>query len=330
MGKQRLRSHELIEIVFQLFWETAHQRDRTALSEVELSLERIREELSNRTGIERQNARWIYTQIRKYEEREGVTLFERRRSDGEERLSITSHLLTFDQKRHLHRAEKIRIANGVLEYIKNGYDPHPHAVTLYLGAGTTTAHIAELIATDKEMSYYITTHNVGVIELLSRATPFIRGGNLTVGGGTFDPVTHAILPSDKDLSFGRSFDLIVQGTSAVYETVLYVESEREAPIKRSLLQNLHGRKLLVLTLHEFTLREPIRMHPFGTLADFDLIVVPKVKSPLETQARGMEVLGNERSIFARSISGWHYEIFTKRAFPPTNSREVFSSHTSIV
>ncbi len=323
MTKQRLRKQELVTLVFQLFWEEAHRLGRSSIQSLVIPLDRVRRELADRTGAPRQNSKWIYTQIRKYEEREGVVLFGKTRDDdGDEALKVTEDLLTFVQKRHLHRAEKIRLANGVADFIESEIAVDGRIATLFLGAGTTVAHIAEVLqgrAADSTLRLDVTTHNMGVIEVLARPNRAGESIRLSIAPGRFDPITYTILPDEPEPMLEWEFDLVVQGASAVYDGRVYIESDEELARKRTVLHECNGLKLLVLTLHEFYTDLPQEMRDFGALDDFDVIVVPKVKRPLENQERGLSYLHSVDSTFRAAVTGWHYEIFTRTAAPVAHS-----------
>lgn len=319
MAKQRLRKDELITLTFQLFWEEAHRLGRSSIQGISIPLDRVRRELAERTGTPRQNSKWIHTQIRKYEEREGVVLFQKTRDAGQnEALAITEELLTFVQKRHLYRSEKIRLANGAADLIEGEIAIPGERTGLFLGAGTTMAILAEVLLSRVETSARqldITTHNMGVIETLTHPNRCGERIRLFVAPGQFDPVTYALLSDAYDVPEEREFDLIIQGASAVHSGGVYIESAEELPRKRAVIERLHGPKLLVLTLHEFFPDLPDGMRRFGDLAAFDFLVVPRVKRPLENQARGIRMLDSSDSGFRATITGWHYRILTRDGAP---------------
>ena len=315
MTKQRLTKDELVELVFQLFWAQAHASGKSSIQSIVIPLDKMREELASRSGTPRQNSKWISTQVRKYEEREGVRLFDRTKdAHGNDALRVTEELLTFVQKRHLYRPEKIRLANGVADFLQSEIASAGDRTAVFLGAGTTVAHLAEILqrrAAESDLLLDVTTHNMGVIEVLTHPNHPDERIRLTVEPGWFDPITYSILPS-APLCAENEFDLVVQGASAVYDGQVYIESERELAYKREVLAGYSGTKLLVLTLHEFFADPPARMHSFGNLHEFDVIVVPRVKRPLENQARGIACLQSSTCGFLPTITGWHYQILIKQ------------------
>ena len=315
MTKQRITKDELVELVFQLFWEQMHALGEPCIQSFVIPLDTIREALASRSGTPRQNSRWIFTQIRKYEAREGVRLFDRTKDrSGNDALRVTENLLTFVQKCHLYRSEKIRLANGVADFVQNEIAAAGQRTELFLGAGTTVAYLAEVLrgrAAGSDLRLDVTTHNMGVIKALT--DPNLNGERvrLTVRPGRFDPTTYTLLPTEP-YAPEREFDLVVQGASAVSDGVVYIESERELAYKRAILAEYGGSKLLVLTLHEFCTAPPPEMHAFGGLREFDVIVIPKVKRPLENQVRGVEYLRSSACGFAPAITSWHYQILVRQ------------------
>ncbi len=316
MPKQRLSKDELVELIFSLFWEEAYDRGISSIHGIAIPLDRLREELARRSGAPRQNSKWIYTQVRKYEERIGVRLFEKTRDgNDDESLSVTPRLLGFVQKRHLHQAEKIRVANGVADLIERQLSTPQERTRLFLGAGTTIAHLAEVLrdrVAESHQPLEIHTHNLGVVEALSHPN---KAGNLIelhVAEGRFDPVTYTLLGPDSPGLLDTDFDLVVQGTSAVHQSILYIESEEELPRKTAVLKYTRGPKLLALTLHEFFPEVPGGMRSYGHLEDYDFVVFPQVKRPVLDQQLGLDYLSSEVSPFEAGISAWHYQILTKR------------------
>lgn len=316
MSKQRLSKDELVELIFSLFWQEAYERGSSSIHGIAIPLDRLREELARRSGAPRQNSKWIYTQVRKYEERIGVRLFEKTRDGSQnESLCVTPQLLGFVQKRHLHMAEKIRVANGVADLIERELSFPQERTRIFLGAGTTIAHLAEVLRDRVALSRQpleIYTHSLGVVEALSH--PNKAGGliDLYVADGRFDSVTYTFVGPDPPCVLDIGFDLIVQGTSAVYGDSLYIESEYELTRKTALLKCMHGPKLLALTLHEFFPETPEGMQPYGKLQDYDFVVFPQVKRPVTNQQLGFEYLSSDDSPFELGISAWQYQILRKR------------------
>lgn len=318
MAGQRLTLEELVETVFSCFWRDARRHGLASIEGITIPIDQIREEVSLRTGSPRQNNKWIHTQLRRYERNEGVSLFEKtRRSDGTEALRIHDTLKAFVQKKHLHRPEKLRLANAIADLLDDSYADANRPVRIALGAGTTIALLAEVInrrvgAGERRVDVY--THNMGVIEVLSRPD-VAQGVTLHVTEGRFDPVTYAILSDGGHYGGDDEFDLVVQGASMLHDGSLYVESERECSMKRSLLYDTDGLKLLVLTLHEFTESPPSQMHRFGTIDAYDLIIVPRMKHPTTDQERAITWIRALPPAFEPQIRQWHYEIFARHRVP---------------
>ena len=238
-------------------------------------------------------------------------------------LKVTPRLLTFVQKRHLHQAEKIRVANGVADLIERQLSRPGERTRLFLGAGTTIAHLAEVLrdrAAESGQAFEVHTHNLGVIDALSHPNSTGEPIDLHVAPGRFDPVTYTILGARPGPIPEIDFDLVVQGTSAVFAESVYIESQEELPRKAAILRELPGPKLLALTLHEFTPQEPRGMEGYGRLEDYDFVVIPQVKRPVTNQQLGMNYLLSGSSPVEAGISGWHYQILTRRRVAAATSR----------
>ena len=156
----------------------------------------------------------------------------------------------------------------------------------------------------------ITTNNMGVIEILTKArTP--ANLSLEVCGGTYAPSRHRLIPALPVFGDGRDIDLLVQGTSVLHEGVLYVETAREAAVKETFREETDAAKALLPTLHEYSREAPPDCHPFGTVDSYDFIFVPLMKNPTENRQRALEWLGNGSTTFTACIRQWHYAVYRR-------------------
>jgi hypothetical protein len=124
-------------------------------------------------GISYTSDAWIITQVRKYEEEIGTTLFRKAVSQEGAALGLCQNITTYEQKRHLYISQKIRTANGVFDLIRNSAEklPSGDTVSLLLEAGSTVTRVAEIIAQNLHLlplKWDICTHNLGVIECLGK------------------------------------------------------------------------------------------------------------------------------------------------------------------
>lgn len=313
-GRKRLKKHELVGFVFNMLQDEYEQSDAPALEHVAVPVERILRQLASVSEQPRQSSRWVFTQLRRYEEEHGTRLFRKFRSrHGEEMLQLTSALVSFLQKKHLHVAEKIRVANGVLDKLHSVAEEHPAGTTLRLalGAGTTVHHLAEAMVRRPGLRCHVVTHNLGVLEVLSRA--HLPGVTVEAPAGRVDPVTYALVGGENGPYSAGPFDMIVQGTTAVYEGELFIESEVELERKRTLLHGTSGTRALVLTLNEFAAERPSTMHRFGSLADYDYLVLPSSRDATRAKRRAEAALASCEGDFEPEIIGWHYRILRRRS-----------------
>jgi len=308
---QRLKKHELVEFVFARLWEEARRKKLPSIQSVTLSLDALREEIAKASGTPRHNNKWIYTQLKKYEQEHGVSLFVHQRdAEGAETLRIADTLLSFQQKKHLYRPEKIRLANALADYIAAEYAPQAGPVQIWMGAGTTLALAAEVLADRVDgaiPAIHVYTHNIEVLTTLLRPEP-PKKITVSVSRGTIDPVTYTIIPPEDDLVWPEHTDIVVQGTSVLFNGGLYIESATEAVIKRLVLTEMTGSKVLLLTGHEFRTEEPLGMHRYGEIDDCDLIILPEMKNPSEDQQRAHTWFERSQDRFRVLIKQWHYRI----------------------
>lgn len=318
MKGQRLKKHELVEVVFARFWAEARRTGYPSIQGITLPVDAIREEISRESGTPRQNNKWIHTQLKKYQQEHGVTLFVHERdAAGEEVLRIADTLVSFQQKKHLYRAEKLRLANALVDYIFAEFSGPAERLNVWMGAGTTIALAAEVLRAriaDAPRTLHVCTHNVEVITTLLHPDA-AREVELSVARGKIDPVTYTIVPPEDAPLWPEDADLIVQGTSALYDGDLFVESEREVAVKRAILADTTGIKVLLLTLHEMHAAPPTEMYRYGAVDDYDLIIIPRMKNPALDQEETLAWLDARRGDYDTRIKQWHYEILG-RATPP--------------
>ncbi|MFW5643599.1 MAG: hypothetical protein ACOCYQ_06180 [Alkalispirochaeta sp.] len=315
MNGQRLKKHELVEFVFTRMWETARRENLPSIQSVTLSLDALREEIAKASGTPRHNNKWICSQLKKYEQEQGVTLFvHERNKSGAETIRVADTLVSFQQKRHLYRPEKLRLANALADYIAAEYPSQSDPVAIWMGAGTTMALAAEVLAervVDTAPPIHVFTHNVGVLTTFLRpeTPPSIT---VSVSRGTIDPITYTIIPPPEDPVWPDHTDVVVQGTSVLYDGDLYIESETEAAIKRLLLTEGAGTKILLLTMHEYRTEQPHGMYRYGSIDDYDLVITPTMKNPSADQRRAQGWLDASIERFEVHIKQWHYQILRSR------------------
>jgi hypothetical protein len=315
--KHRLKRKDLATKIFYLFSEVYEQSDSESIWEIELPIEQIREHLKTRYDVDYKSGQWIYTQLRRYEEEIGVRLFRKLGGLGSrQHFSVAVHdqMTQFHQKQHLYVSDKIKVANGVYDKIRNTTAEwnNRRPVRLLLGAGSTVYHLAHIIANkswEDEIRFAVYTHNLGSLEtLLGHNVNFDRI-TISIMSGTVDPVTFTIVGADTSQITDTAFDFIVQGTSCVYDGLLFIESHAERGVKQMILQKCRGTKILVLTKHEFLDRPIPDTEPYGSIRDYDYVVVPRsasegvVKKQCECRFELYEPL------LIAEILSWNYSIY---------------------
>jgi DeoR/GlpR family transcriptional regulator of sugar metabolism len=273
--------------------------------------------LQTRYGVFYKRGQWIYTQLRRYEEEIGVRLFRKIGRPGSRQhfsLAVHDQMTQFHQKQHLYVSDKIKVANGVYDQIRNAAaDRHSgRAVRLMLGAGSTVYHLAQIIADkswEDETRFEICTHNLGSLQtLLGHNVNFDRI-TVSILSGTVDPVTYTIVGSDTSLVTDAAFDFIVQGTSCVYDGLLFIESHTERGVKQTILQKCRGTKILVLTKHEFLDQPFPGIDPYGSIRDYDYVVVPRSASEGVVKKQYERRFELYEPMLYAEILNWNYSIY---------------------
>lgn len=322
MEKQRrLKQKDLVARLFTLFSEEADRIGAASLFDVELPMGTIREYLKDRIGVEYTSDAWIATQIRKYEDEIGVSLF-RRTGDAPNgtSLSVRRDLRTYFQKRHLYTSQKIMTANGVLDLIRHGRESGPGGglssapVTVLLGAGSTATKVAEFIAeavASDGLRWKVATHNLGAIQILGSLPAGDASVEVLVPQGRVDSATYVILGRNADLYRNIDFEWIVQGTSFIRGGELYVENPEETEVNRAILRECSGSRALILTGHEAECPVPEGLVPFGSVSDYDYVVFPSASRPGPARERLIAELTGSGDRLVSWIKNWSYEILKR-------------------
>ena len=302
---------------FFFFLSEEFERSSTeSMWDITISIDLFKDYLQEQFHAEYKSSKWVYTQLKRYEDEVGVKLFRKEPlgTDGRSfALGLHYPFVHFSQKQHLYVNQKIRVANGVYEMIRHSAinRKRDDLMRLLLGAGSTIYHLAAIIAEKSwadQGRYAIYTHNLGALQQLLSPRVNFRNIEVFTPQGHVDPSTYAIVGPSTPLFEEVSFDFVVQGTSCVHKTDLYIESQEEWPRKRTILKDCTGEKILVLTKHEFA-DEPIpSIESYGSIADYDWVVVPKRKA-LDLPKKRYDILFDEcASLFTPEILSWNYEI----------------------
>jgi DeoR/GlpR family transcriptional regulator of sugar metabolism len=225
-------------------------------------------------------------------------------------------MLTFSQKQHLYVSDKIKVANGAFDKITNEAAGGQGPVRVYLGAGSTIYHLANILAErsgpEGGLRYSICTHNLGALRRLLE--PGVNYGRLEIAvpRGRVDPVTYAVLGEPAEYARCGEFDYVIMGTSYVLDGRLYVESALEAEVKGTLLRQLPGAKILLLTKHEFTDQPLPGLRPYGALSDYDFVIVPRHAAGLGVSKKHEAIYERHESLFSPEIIHWNYTILKVR------------------
>jgi DeoR/GlpR family transcriptional regulator of sugar metabolism len=309
--RHRLKQKDLVAAIFVFFSEEYDRRGVDSILELEIPLREIRSHLLSRFGIDYTSDAWICVQLGKYEEEMGASLFRRRETGEGLLLGIALDMRTYFQKQHLYVTQKIKVANGVLDLVRNEPEGRKGPVDILLGAGSTVTRIAEALGEGLATAPYpwrVATHNLAVIQTLGKAGPLSKRVELTVPEGRVDPVTNLILGKNEELYARLALDWAVEGTSFIKEGELFVESAEEARVKTAILRRCSGRKVLVLTGHEIVTELPPGLDPFGRIEEYDYVVLPRVSPASAVQSRFFQGFAGLRALFEPLVLTWNYEI----------------------
>lgn len=327
--RHRLKQKDLVAAIFVHFSEEYERRGADSILELEIPMPEIRHYLLARFGIDYTSDSWICTQLGKYEEENGVPLFRRRDSGGTTLLGVALDMRTYFQKQHLYVTQKIKVANGVLELVRHETPPGKNGIDILLGAGSTVSRIAEAVAagacegrdagqTGLCKAWQVVSHNLGVIHTLSRAAQLSGQVELYVPGGRVDPTTNIILAESPDFWAGHPLDWVVEGTSFLKDGSLFVESAAETSLKAAILARAPGRKILIFTGHEAVATLPPGLEPFGQVADYDFVVLPRASIGSAKPSRFDRSFGELRGLFEPLALTWNFEVLKAKA--PKTSR----------
>ncbi len=318
-SRRRLRQKDLVMNIFFLFEREYERSQVESIWEIRLPIERVKQELEAATSVHYRSNLWIYTQLRRYEEDLGVQLFRKDSAGckaGSFHLSVHDRMLKFHQKQHLYVSDKIKVANGVYDKITNEATAKGlSTVRLYLGAGSTIFHLADLFAESScrdPLRYCIHTHNVGVLKRLLESPVDYRNIDLFTPRGQVDPDTYAILGDGADLDRLDPFDYVVMGTSYVLNGELYVESAKETEFKGEILRRTRGEKILILTMREFCDKPLPGLRPYGAIRDYDTVIIPRHGGDHHVRKSGDRLFERYQDLFVPQIVNWNYVILKVR------------------
>lgn len=314
--KHRLKQDELVRNVMYILSEELDRIDGRDISQPAISFSSLRCRLAERYGINYNSDRWLFTQLRRYEHEIGSRLFDKYQNveTGESELTLYEKMESFVQKQHLYVAQKIKVANGVFDHIcmNTAHKARGRPLRIYLGAGTTVYHLSLLFSQKLQASMLpleIHTHNAGCVDLLANVSSADNEVSVNVLGGRLDSHTMTLLGFDPELLPTVAFDYVVQGTTRVCDGKLYIESEAERVTKQYILRTVDGTRILVLTKYEFSETPLQGTEPYGSLSDYDLLVIPRsFPKSLEKEHDLAFVQYSEQ--LKLEIRNWNYEIFT--------------------
>lgn len=311
-GKHRIKRHDLVNSLFFLFSQEYDSRKDESILDIRISVEQVLEYLQERFSVSYTGNQWIFTQIRNYEEEIGYRLFEKSKDDDNSySLMLYSKMEAFEQKRHLYVSQKIKVSNGLFDMISNAGAGMPgQRANILLGAGSTVYHFARiLVEKEAEVPFPldIYSHNMSVINCFLAAHVNHDHLKVHLPGGDLNAVTNSIISTEATDYLGINFDYIVQGASYIVNGAAYVEIPSESVMKKKIMSECRGEKILILTGHEVRPTLPVETEPFAQLSDFNTLIIPhnnnKVLKNLD------QMLVDYKEILTPEILNWNYRIY---------------------
>ncbi len=321
MSNHRVKRKDLITALFVLFSSEYDRQMHESILEIAIPVSSIKQYIEERFDVSYSGFKWIYTQIKNYEEDIGYVLFDRiLKDDREYYLRIHHTIEAFTQKRHMYITQKIKVSNALYDMISHQCEAKKEApsvvpcTTLLIDAGSSVLHLADIIAkqsAEHTIRYTIHTHNISVIKRMLEPHVDHDYISLECPRGIIDPITNSILGENMALYRNTTYDMVIQGTSILYNGRVAVEQESESTIKHELLHEVAGSKILILTGHEVRTEQPSKTYwYFGDLKDFDYLIVPYNS---EGRSKNLNTMLLEMGqILEPHILNWNYRIYRIR------------------
>ena len=281
--KQRLRKRDLVENIFLLLSREFDLQDKVDdIRNIRIPVEQVSRFLNENFNLKYSSNNYIFSQIRSFEEESSLRLFEKIPDDSGETefyIAVYSGINSFNQKKYLYTASKLKITNGLYErieyYIK---EKRKKSLNILLGAGVVIHHLASLIVEKGRMldiEFNLYTHSTAVIDLFMQPEAEFDNFNIYTRTGKIDIRNFTINDKFTDFYSEVEFDFIFQGTSCIYNNFLYVSSSEESAVNRDILEKARGEKILVLLKKEFRDSKPEEMFSYGYITDYNYIIVPE-------------------------------------------------------
>lgn len=306
-----MKRKDLVMGILYKFSELYESSEAESINDITIPIDAVRIHLKERFGVDYTSNQWVFTQLKRYEDEIGSRLFRKTatKSPNEFNLGLCSDMIEFTQKLHLHVPQKIKTANGVFDKIHIS-SAGQKSTSICLGAGSTIYYLAQIFMDHVEelhTTYQLYSHNAGILSQFYSHPITPDRIQIISAGGALDPITKTLVGDPHHIFPTKTFDFIVQGTSMIHEGKLYIESTKEREIKSALLHDHHGCKILVLTKHEFQDEPPKTIEAYGTITDYDYVVVPRRigNNKKQYDLRWEQCL----DLLEPEIMNWNYSIY---------------------
>ncbi|MHA7293186.1 DeoR/GlpR family DNA-binding transcription regulator [Arthrobacter sp. HLT1-21] len=178
--------------------------------------------------------------------------------------SSTSEL-SLDSREAQHQPEKARIAKAALAMV-------PHIGSIVLDAGTTTGHLADLLAHENRDDLVVITHAVPIAQAIA-----LSSLHLELVGGRVRGLTSAAVGSHTiDRFNGYRPDIAFIGANGVHSTFgLSTPDPDEASVKTAIVRSARR----VIAVIDASKLEQETLVGFAALADIDTLVTDQTPAP---------------------------------------------------
>ncbi len=318
MGKdrQRLRKKDLVDSIFLLFSREFDIQDKVDdIRNIRIPVEKVSSFLNENFNLKYRSNSYIFSQLRSFEEENSIKLFEKIPDNSgktEFYIAVYSGINSFNQKKYLYTASKLKITNGLYERIEHYIiEKRKKSLNILLGAGVVIHHLASLIAEKGRflnIEFNLYTHSTSIIDLFMQTESELTNFNIYTRTGKIDAKNFTINDCFTDFYSKVEFDFIFQGTSCIFNNKLYVRSLEESKIKQDILQKGKGEKILVLLKKEFIDSEPESMHSYGHINDYNYLIVPE-KGPSAGRKKCDAIFDRYKENLTAEIIHYNYSIY---------------------
>ena len=274
---KKLKKEIIVQEIFTILNQKCLESSLSDTDNVYLSFETIINHLHAKYNIDYRSEVHLYHQLKNYEKQNSLYLFSRKNDHGI--IVLLSKYNTFKKRLYLNKNLKILLANGCFDIITQLYKTK-NDLHIYLGTGTECYYVAKILFEKKDMPIHIYTQNLGIIQLYCESDYQLDNITVHTKNSTIDKKTFTLIDEKEDYFLSINFDAIIQSPTYIINNTGYVVSELERNIKKNVIENSKGKKIILLTLFEFLIPstpEKNKLHAFCDILEYDYAITPPKK-----------------------------------------------------